>query len=201
MKNHFIILSIVALTGCSFVKDYEQSGSDSHASPLTPMSNEEISSFSCAEADTNTPAPTPTNVIISCSTAPWTLQASSGLALPFVSITNVNGNFVTVPLDADDRQFRAAVFASSHLTWNAITNLNAAGYNIYFGTDVDDFDSKWNVNNGSANNTEVLGLQWNTAYYFVAESYDTNGDESGESTIATFTTPNAPPQPVVHINE
>ena len=73
------------------------------------------------------------------------------------------------------------------LVWNANTDPNVAGCNVYYGVSSGDYTSM--VNAGNATNTTVSGLVAGVTYYFAATAYDSAGAQSGYSTEATYTVP------------
>jgi fibronectin type 3 domain-containing protein len=79
------------------------------------------------------------------------------------------------------------------LSWNAITNVAVAGYNVYYGTQSGVYTNTLNV--GDANNAAVHGLTSGQAYYFAVTAVDSYGNQSRFSNEAVGVA--APPVPLV----
>lgn len=73
------------------------------------------------------------------------------------------------------------------LVWNANTDPNVTGCNVYYGTSSGNYTNM--INAGNVTNTTVSGLVVGVTYYFAATTYDSAGDQSGYSTEATYTVP------------
>ena len=71
------------------------------------------------------------------------------------------------------------------LVWNANTDPNVAGCNVYYGVSSGNYTSM--VNAGNVTNTTVSGLVAGVTYYFAATTYDSAGDQSGYSTEVAYT--------------
>jgi hypothetical protein len=75
------------------------------------------------------------------------------------------------------------------LTWNPSTNSNVAGYNIYYGVASNTYTSMTHV--GNITNTTISGMVAGVTYYFAATTYDSLGDQSGYSNVASYAVPTA----------
>jgi len=71
------------------------------------------------------------------------------------------------------------------LVWNANTDPNVTGCNVYYGVSSGNYTSM--VNAGNMTNTTVSGLVAGVTYYFAATTYDSAGDQSGYSTEIAYT--------------
>lgn len=81
----------------------------------------------------------------------------------------------------------ALVGQSVTLTWNANTDSNVTGCNVYYGGSSGNYTNM--INAGNVTNVTVSGLVAGVTYYFAATTYDSAGDQSGYSTEATYTVP------------
>jgi hypothetical protein len=73
------------------------------------------------------------------------------------------------------------------LVWNANTDPNVTGCNVYYGVSSGNYTNM--INAGNVTNATVFGLVAGVTYYFAATTYDSAGDQSGYSTEATYTVP------------
>jgi hypothetical protein len=73
------------------------------------------------------------------------------------------------------------------LVWNANTDPNVTGCNVYYGVSSGNYTNM--INAGNVTNTTVSGLVAGVTYYFAATTYDSVGDQSGYSAEATYTVP------------
>jgi hypothetical protein len=69
------------------------------------------------------------------------------------------------------------------LAWNASTNSRVTGYNVYYGQASGQYTSS--VDAGSNLTATVTGLTPGITYYFAAQAYNANGDESPFSSEVT----------------
>jgi hypothetical protein len=65
------------------------------------------------------------------------------------------------------------------LEWDANSEPNISGYNIYYGKSTRDYDVTLDVGNWTS--VTVADLEDNETYYFAVTAYNTDGDESGYS--------------------
>lgn len=65
------------------------------------------------------------------------------------------------------------------LEWEASSDSDVAGYNIYQGTYSRDCDESMDVRNWTS--ATIADLEDNTTYYFAVTAYNSVGDESGYS--------------------
>jgi hypothetical protein len=77
----------------------------------------------------------------------------------------------------------SAPAANVVLAWNASTNLDVAGYNVYYGQASQSYTAS--VNAGTNLTETFANLTPGLTYYFAATAYDANGDESAFSNEAT----------------
>jgi hypothetical protein len=75
------------------------------------------------------------------------------------------------------------------LTWDPETDLNVAGYRIYYGTASRSY--QYNSDAGTNTTFVVANLQAGTTYYFAATAYDAAGVESGYSNEVSYSPPAA----------
>ena len=77
------------------------------------------------------------------------------------------------------------------LAWDANTELDVAGYRLYYGTASRSYDHSIDVQNVTTN--AVGDLQEGTTYFFAVSAYNTSGLESDFSNEVSYTATNAPP--------
>jgi hypothetical protein len=65
------------------------------------------------------------------------------------------------------------------LEWDANSEPNISGYNIYYGKSTRDYDVTLDVGNWTS--VTIADLEDNETYYFAVTAYNTIGDESGYS--------------------
>lgn len=65
------------------------------------------------------------------------------------------------------------------LEWDANSEPNLSGYNIYYGKSTRDYDMTSDVGNWTS--VTIADLEDNETYYFAVTAYNTDGDESGYS--------------------
>lgn len=82
----------------------------------------------------------------------------------------------------------ASSAASVDLGWNASSDSNVVGYNVYYGTSSGVYTNETYV--GDTTNAVVTGLVPGVTYYFSATSVDADGQESAFSTEIAYTIPN-----------
>ncbi len=90
--------------------------------------------------------------------------------------------------------------ASVLISWNANTESDLAGYNLYYGTQSGIYGTKTDVENVT---TYQFNAQTGTTYYFAITAYDTSGNESGYSSEVSIYVPvpdATPPTGTVVIN-
>src|SRR5215831_13000438 len=73
----------------------------------------------------------------------------------------------------------------AHLTWDAVSAPNLAGYRLYYGQTPSSYTTYIDV--GLQTTATMTGLTAGKTYYFVVTAYDTAGDESGASNTASVT--------------
>jgi hypothetical protein len=71
------------------------------------------------------------------------------------------------------------------LVWDANTNPNVTGCNVYYGVSSGNYTNM--INAGNVTNATVSGLVAGVTYYFAATTYDSAGDQSGYSTEVAYT--------------
>src|SRR6185369_539564 len=84
--------------------------------------------------------------------------------------------------------------ASVTLAWNPSVTPGVAGYNVYYGTNSQNYTAS--VPAGTATNVTVSGLTPGVTYFFAATAYDSLGIESDfsvETNYAPVLTGNNPP--------
>jgi len=88
-------------------------------------------------------------------------------------------------------QISAFANGSVTLAWNACTNSNVAGYNVYYGGASGAYTNK--ICAGNATNAAISSLVQGTTYYFAATTYAASGSESPFSSEVSYLVPmNAP---------
>ncbi|MCL5097829.1 MAG: Ig-like domain-containing protein [Candidatus Omnitrophica bacterium] len=92
--------------------------------------------------------------------------------------------------------FSASVFGTQSVTlaWDENTELDLAGYNLYYGTSSGNYTFSSSV--GNVTQTTVAGLEEGLTYYFVVTAYNTSGLESDPSNEVMYQVPNAVVGPV-----
>jgi hypothetical protein len=83
--------------------------------------------------------------------------------------------------------------AELSLAWDANTEPDLAGYNIYFGTASRDYSDPINV--GDVTEVTLTGFDEGSTYYFAATAYDEDGNESAYSEELVHTFSNGKPKP------
>jgi hypothetical protein len=87
-------------------------------------------------------------------------------------------------------------YQSIALVWNPSTSLNIRGYQIYYGTNSQNYCHQFTVS-GSVTNTTIWGLTGGQTYYFAASSFNTAREQSSLSAEMAYTLPpdatNQPP--------
>ena len=68
------------------------------------------------------------------------------------------------------------------LEWDANSEPNLSGYNVYYGKASRDYDVSLDVGNWTS--VTIADLDDNETYYFAVTAYNTDGDESGYSSEA-----------------
>ena len=82
---------------------------------------------------------------------------------------------------------------SVSLAWDATTDLNVAGYNVYYGTNSGQYVYSSTVDHTT--NTTVTGLQDGVTYFFVVTAFNTAGLESPWSNEVIYSVPPSGPGP------
>jgi len=80
---------------------------------------------------------------------------------------------------------------SVSLAWDATTDLNVAGYNVYYGTNSGQYVYSSTVDHTT--NTTVTGLQDGVTYFFVVTAFNTAGLESPWSNEVIYSVPQSRP--------
>ncbi len=75
------------------------------------------------------------------------------------------------------------------LEWNASVSPDAAGYDVYYGTNSGDYAYK--IDAGNATSVAVTNLSPGVTYYFAATAYDASGTQSPFSPEISFLVPGA----------
>lgn len=70
------------------------------------------------------------------------------------------------------------------LNWDASASTNAAGYNVYYGTNSGNYPYKINV--GNATTITISNLSAGVTYYLAATAYDASGSESAYSSEISY---------------
>jgi hypothetical protein len=83
--------------------------------------------------------------------------------------------------------FACAKAATVSLEWNQSSDLNVAGYNIYYGTASGNYTSKVTI--GNVSDITISNLTAGIAYYFAATAFNVDGNESVLSNEAMFIIP------------
>jgi hypothetical protein len=79
----------------------------------------------------------------------------------------------------------ATASVSTTMTWNPSPDSSVTGYNIYYGTQSQNYTNMVSV--GNVTNATIGNLESGTTYYFAAKSRDDAGDQSAFSNEASFT--------------
>jgi hypothetical protein len=77
--------------------------------------------------------------------------------------------------------------ASVSLGWDASSDTNVVGYDIYYGTTSGDYTDAASI--GNVTDVTISNLTAGVTYYFAATSVDAEGDESGFSPETTYIVP------------
>jgi hypothetical protein len=75
------------------------------------------------------------------------------------------------------------------LAWDANTEPDLAGYNLYYGLEPGIYGPPNKINVGNVTTYTITGLTNGVRYNFVATAYDTLGNESGYSNEVLYTPP------------
>jgi hypothetical protein len=81
----------------------------------------------------------------------------------------------------------ARAHAQVTLAWTASSSSNVAGYDLYYGTTSGSLPNSINV--GNVTSYTMTGLSPGTTYYFAVTAYDSSGDQSGDSSVVSYTVP------------
>jgi hypothetical protein len=76
------------------------------------------------------------------------------------------------------------------LAWDAVVDLDLAGYKLYYGTNSRSYDQTIDVKNFTTNTVDTL--QSGTTYFFAVVAYNTAGLESDYSNEVSYTPTSAP---------
>jgi len=94
-------------------------------------------------------------------------------------------------------QLSAFATGSVTLAWNASTDPNAAGYNVYYGGASGTYTNE--ICAGNATNATISGLVEGTTYYFATTCYSASGTDSPFSSEVSYLVPmNTPNTPIVN---
>jgi hypothetical protein len=91
--------------------------------------------------------------------------------------------------------FSLGAAQSVTLGWDPSSDPNAAGYNIYYGTESRKYTEKVSAGNGTT--VTIGGLIEGTTYFFAATTYDIFNQESGFSEEVPYEVPGSPMMPTV----
>jgi hypothetical protein len=94
-------------------------------------------------------------------------------------------------------QLSAFATGSVTLAWNASTDPNVAGYNVYYGGASGTYTNE--ICAGNATNATISGLVEGTTYYFATTCYSASGTDSPFSSEVSYLVPmNTPNTPIVN---
>jgi hypothetical protein len=145
-------------------------------------------------------------------------EAIDVLNVKYITVGGVSGTSVTISeLDVYENSDITAPATPTGLTstsldgqvdlsWDANTETDLAGYNVYQSTDNVTF-TKVNTSLITTTSYSVTGLTNGTTYYFTVSAVDTSGNESAQSTSvsatpsASTTTDTTPPGEVTGLSE
>jgi hypothetical protein len=121
-----------------------------------------------------------------------TCRASLSLGWPsrIIGFTRILGIIALFGLLSNPGQtFGATTPAGQSVTliWNANTDPNVTGCNVYYGVSSGNYTNM--INAGNVTNTTVSGLVAGVTYYFAATAYDSTGAQSDYSNEAICTVP------------
>jgi hypothetical protein len=88
--------------------------------------------------------------------------------------------------------------ATVTLAWDANTEPDQAGYNIYYGNYSGNY--QYTVDVGKSTSCTISGLTVGTTYYFAATAYDTQQNESDYSIELTYVPPGVAQKPGGHLD-
>lgn len=88
-----------------------------------------------------------------------------------------------------------AMAAGIRIAWNANTEADLAGYNVYYGTSPGKYSACINV--GNVCSYKVDNLTQGKTYYFIVTALDKAGNESADSAEVSATLPSAAASPSV----
>ncbi len=91
----------------------------------------------------------------------------------------------------------ALASVNASLSWVASSAPNVTGYDIYYGTNSQEFTNLVAV--GDVTNTVIPSLAENTTFFFAAKARNAAGNESDFSNETAFTGVNATPEGAVHL--
>jgi hypothetical protein len=81
------------------------------------------------------------------------------------------------------------------LVWEASSDPNIAGYNVYYGTTSHEYTSM--ITTGNVTSVTIPGLTPGTTYYFAVTTYDNMGDQSDFSNEVSFSVPTVTAPPLI----
>ena len=84
--------------------------------------------------------------------------------------------------------FNSAAFAASvTISWNGNTEVDIAGYRLYYGTSSENYD--FMIDFGNQTTGTINDLEPDNTYYIAATAYNTQDNESGFSAEVSYTVP------------
>jgi hypothetical protein len=130
-------------------------------------------------------------------TAPATPPAQPTVRITAVSVADpTTSGSATATVAATAPPVASGTTGSATVSWTPPTTrtdgstlTNLAGYRIYYGTSQGNYSHTISVANVGLTSYVVTDLPGGATYYFVATSYDTNGEESPYSNVASKAIP------------
>ncbi len=119
----------------------------------------------------------------------------------FVRLTSLRTVLLLLGWSLGMVSFEAAAAQSIALAWNANSELDLAGYRLYYGTTSKVYSLRIEVAipqvPSATVSSSVVGLQSGRTYYFAVTALNRDGLESGYSQEVTYSVPNPVIPPVV----